>query len=69
VAPAEGVYDDPNGYNGKEAPVYGEFETKYMIDVRCGRDAVKSAARTQTATIEAGSEVGFHIKVRPVLLV
>lgn len=34
-----------------------------MTEVRCGRDAVKSASTTETAVIEAGSDVGFHIKV------
>ncbi|KAK3215672.1 hypothetical protein GRF29_8g703876 [Pseudopithomyces chartarum] len=62
VAPAEGEYTDPDGYNGKEAPVYGEFEDRYMTEVRCGRDAAKSAATTETAIVEAGSEVGFRIK-------
>jgi hypothetical protein len=37
--PPNSTYDDTAGYNGKEAPVYGEFDTKYMTDVRCGRDA------------------------------
>jgi hypothetical protein len=64
VAPnPDGEYNDPNGYNGKEAPVYGEFDTKYMTDVRCGRDAFKTgAAKTETAVLEAGIEVGFRIK-------
>ncbi|KAF2683124.1 lytic polysaccharide monooxygenase [Lentithecium fluviatile CBS 122367] len=63
VAPnPDGTYDDPDGYNGKEAPVYGEFDTKYMTDVRCGRDGHKWANTTETASVVAGSEVGFHIK-------
>ena len=33
-----------------------------MTDVRCGRDGVKSASTTETATIEAGSAVAFHVK-------
>ncbi|KAK7190675.1 hypothetical protein DPSP01_013395 [Paraphaeosphaeria sporulosa] len=65
VRPHEGDYSDPDGYNGKEYPVYGEFEDTYMTDVRCGRDAFAyGAAKTDTATIVAGSAVGFHIKVR-----
>lgn len=62
VAPVDGDFPDPDGYNGRESPVYGEFEEKYMTDVRCGRDGAKSASTTETATIEAGSAVAFHIK-------
>ncbi|KAJ4299866.1 hypothetical protein N0V90_005112 [Kalmusia sp. IMI 367209] len=63
VAPnPDGTYDDPDGYNGKEAPVYGDFENTYMTDVRCGRDGAKSASTTETADIEAGSDLAFHIK-------
>ena len=67
VAPSpDHTYEDDGNYNGREAPVYGEFDTKYMTDVRCGRDAFKTgAAKTETAVIEAGSEVGFSIKVSP----
>ncbi|KAF9732542.1 hypothetical protein PMIN06_005606 [Paraphaeosphaeria minitans] len=63
VRPNEGDYSDPDGYTGKEYPVYGEFEDEYMTDVRCGRDAFAyGAAKTETATIVAGSAVGFRIK-------
>lgn len=63
VRPAEGDYSNPNGYTGKEYPVYGDFENTYMTDVRCGRDAFAfGASKTETATVSAGSEVGFAIK-------
>ncbi|CAI6303570.1 unnamed protein product [Periconia digitata] len=65
VLPANSTsdYPDPvNAYNGKEAPVYGAFDTSYVTDIRCGRSAHLAASKTLTADILAGSEVGFAIK-------
>lgn len=63
AGPPDIEYEDPaNGYNGREYPVYGAFEKKFMSDVRCGREAHKYANVTETAQIKAGSDLAFHIK-------
>jgi len=57
-----GGYSGPgNDEFGKTAPNMGHLKDGTDYALRCGLDAEKSAAKTETATILAGSEVGFRI--------
>lgn len=42
-------------------PQLPEFDRKYETDIRCGRSAEKSAKKTQTATIIAGTSGSFVV--------
>jgi len=57
------------GYDPESDWTIGRFEGKirpqYDLDsegMTCGREAWKSAGRTETADVIAGSQVGFHVQ-------
>ncbi|KAF2735279.1 hypothetical protein EJ04DRAFT_563457 [Polyplosphaeria fusca] len=58
VAQEDGTFAD-SPMAGKSFPQQG-LEI-YSTNITCGRSAIQSASRTETATVLAGSEVGFRV--------
>lgn len=57
VAWTPGYVIEPENPQGKANPLYDLFST----DFTCGRDAFASAAKTETADVIAGTQVGFRV--------
>ncbi|KAF2866653.1 glycosyl hydrolase family 61-domain-containing protein [Massariosphaeria phaeospora] len=57
------IADAPGYPAGHEVKKGHPVEDIYHRDITCNRDAFNAAAKTETADVIAGSEVGFHIFV------
>jgi hypothetical protein len=60
VTPSEKIYDGSSIEFARAYPLYNEdLET---LNLTCGREAWKSAAKTETATVIAGTQLGFQVE-------